>query len=516
MIAIGFLAITTTPTPTLANDFTPTFLPEVTISRTAGDIHVDGDLTDPGWKGAARIDKFHENEPGDQIEPPVKTVARLAYDDSRLYVAVVCYDNPADIRASLCDRDWIFEDDNVGFFLDTYGTAQWAYTLNVNPYGIQGDALWSRGHGEDDRFDLIFESSGKITDSGYQVEIAIPFSSLRFPNKPVQEWRMEIWRHHQREFHHQISWAAYDRDEDCWPCQWGFLMGIRDVKPGKGIEFIPSVLAYQAGSLLGEGVPDDPYDFVNDDPEAEVSLNARYAITSDITVEATVNPDFSQVEADAAQVDVNETFALSYSERRPFFQEGLDLFQSWSELVYTRSINDPSFAAKSTARIGEWSFAYLGARDEHSPIILPFEELSAVVSGGKSFSNIFRVRRSFGSDSHLGILATDRRYDDGGSGSVVSFDTQLRLSKCFRLQALAVGSYTQEPDDTAGTSGLNDWLFDGEHTAGFDGEDFGGYSWVANLEERARHLDFDISYWYRSPTYRSDNGFEPQQQLAAH
>ncbi|UCE23650.1 MAG: hypothetical protein JSU74_10160 [Candidatus Zixiibacteriota bacterium] len=387
------------------------------------------------------------------------------------------------------------------------------YELNLNPYGIQGDLLWSRNYGEDSGYDLIWESGGKITDSGYQVEMAIPFSSLRFPNKPEQVWKMDFWRNHPRDVRGQYSWAAYDRDESCWPCQWGTVTGIRDVQPGKGIEIMPTFVGYQSGALVDS---DDPFSaFDNEDPDGELSLNGKYAITSDVMAEASFNPDFSQVEADAAQVDVNTNFALSFPERRPYFQEGADLFRTIFNAVYTRSINDPDFTAKVTARKDRTSVAYLVAHDENSPIILPFAESSEILLGGKSTSNILRARRTFGENSHAGLLITDRRFEDGGVGSVLSLDGGIALSQKYRVDWQVIGTYAAEPEDSVLTFDEDDPDFhnstfdDGKYTAGFNGESFWGNAYYFGVTRNTRDWYVDLGYLERSPTYRTANGFQP-------
>jgi hypothetical protein len=493
------------------DDFSPIFNPTLEVSRTSSSIGIDGDLTDPGWQGVNRATNFVEHSPGIEVKPPVETEAFITYDQDNLYVGIVCHDDPSVIRATYCERDQVYSDDNVGFFIETYGDAAWAYTLNVNPFGIQADALWSAGYGEDSGYDLIWESAGKITDSGYQVELAIPFASLRFPNKPIQTWRVEFYRHHQRESHHQISWTARDLDESCWPCQWGTLIGIENVQPGKGIEILPSFVGFQSGALADMS---DPHaEFHNADPDGEVSLSGKYAVTSDIMVEATANPDFSQVEADPAQIDVNTTFALFFAERRPFFQEGSDLFRTFFDAVYTRSINDPLAAAKLTGRMGRTSIAYLFARDENSPIIMPFEESSEYLLADKSVSNFFRARQTFGEASQVGLLLTDRRLDDGGSGTLYSAEGTFKLSRTTEFVWQAVGTHTREPDDTDLTAQISsrnaDTTFDsGEYTTSLDGESFSGHALYGEVERSGKHLYLSASYLERSPTFRADNGFE--------
>ncbi len=501
------------------DNYTPRYDPSLKVPLREGNIKIDGILTDAGWRNAGRAAGFAEHKPGDQTEPPVETEAFITYDAENLYVAFVCHDDPSTIRSSMCDRENISNDDNICLLIDTYGNADWAYEFNVNPYGIQSDQMWTRSGGEDGGFDVIWESAGKVTDSGYQIEMAVPFSSLRFPNTPEQTWKVDFWRNHPRDIRRQYSWAAYDRNDPCWPCQWGTVTGIANVQPGKGIELLPSMIAYQSGSLAGSGTPQEPYDFQNADPDGELSLGTKYSITSSAVAELTYNPDFSQVEADAAQVDVNTTLALFYSERRPFFQEGSDLFRTWTNAVYTRSINDPQVAGKFTFRNDRTSVAYLGARDEHSPIILPFEEGSAFLVGEKSTSNILRVRRAFGKESYAGLLLTDRRMDGGGSGTVLSADGEFCLSRNFRFQWQAFGTHTREPNNAE----LNDQIggyvaakyfdstFDGgKHTSYLDGESYYGHALITNIEERSRNFDFDINYIEYSPTFRLDNGFQAQ------
>ncbi|MFC1573077.1 DUF5916 domain-containing protein [Candidatus Eisenbacteria bacterium] len=515
---LGLILLVVTSSTAAQDEFTPTFHPELVVTRKTGDIRIDGFLDDTGWQGAAVADHFHETEPGDNIRPPVETTVLVTYDQDHLYLSAICYDNPSEIRATLSPRDRM-GGDNIGFFIDTYGDATWAYTINVNPFGVQADALWSDGFGEDSMFDLIFESAGRITDSGYQVELAIPFSSLRFPNTEVQTWRIQFWRHHYRDTHYSITWAANDRNESNWVRNWGTLSGIKNVSPGRGIEVIPAWTGSMDGALKAD--PDgnlefhDSYDdlkFKDHDPPGKLSVSGKYAVSSNIIVDATANPDFSNVESDAFQIDVNSATALSYPEKRPFFQEGSDLYRTRLNLVYTRSINEPDFAAKLTARLGKTSISLLSAHDQHSPFIIPFEETSSgLIIGGKSFSNILRVRRTLGSGSQVGVLATNRYWEGGGSGTNFSADATIRFSRRVTLRAQAVGSYTVEPDDGELTAGLEGYKFDNDkHTAVFDGESFGGYAASGNLSYNSRNFYVSGTYSETGPSFRADNGWMPR------
>jgi hypothetical protein len=486
--------------------FAAQFKPEMTIRRAPGPIELDGELDDPGWAGAARVSGFSEITPGDQTAPAVETQVMVTFDDRNLYVAFICYDDPGDIRASFTERDRIFQDDWVMLLIDTYGEATLAYELASNPLGIPGDLLLSSTRGEDISFSMIFETRGKITDFGYVVEFEVPFRSLRFPNRDEHVWRVNFLRNRPREVRYQYAWSTIDRDNDCWPCQWGTLRGIGQIDAGRGLELLPYAIGYQTGVLDENGV------FQNSDPDGDIGLGIKYDFTSEISAGVTINPDFSQVESDEAQIDINTTFALFYPEQRPFFQRGRDIFNTDFNIVYTRSINDPSVAGKLIMRKGRNSLAFLSAVDEHSIIILPFEEESRYVANGRSLSNILRYRRDLGEGSHVGMVATDRRYDGGGSGTVASIDGQIRFTESNSIEFQAVATHTGEIDDPSLTdSTFNEETFDDDkYTKALDGETFSGHAFLVELERNAADYWLELGYQERSPTFRADNGFEPQ------
>ncbi len=239
-----------------ANGFAPNIMPSLQVTRLQGTIAIDGDLSDTGWQNAAVAGNFAEFQPGDANQPAVQSKALITYDDNHLYVALIAYDDPQQIRVSMRERDNIFRDDFIGLMLDTYGDQGWGYEIFVNPLGLQGDLRMLASGEEDESFDIVFESKGKVTDSGYQVELSIPFSSLRFPNKPEQTWRANFWRDRQREVHYKYTWGALDRDNPCFICQWGSLTGIRGIKPSSNIEILPTVVGYKSGYLVNDDYPD--------------------------------------------------------------------------------------------------------------------------------------------------------------------------------------------------------------------------------------------------------------------
>ncbi len=502
-----------------AGDFTsePVFNPHLDITKTNSKIDIDGNLNDPGWKNAKVIRNFVERSPGENTPPKVNTEAMITYDDGNLYVAFKCYDNPSDIRATMCQRDQFTSDDAVIVLLDTYGNADWAYHLYVNPYGIQKDRLWSTIQGSDLGFDMIWYSDAKITSDGYQVEMAIPFSSLRFPSSEIQNWKMDFWRNHPRESYHQYSWTANNLDESCWPCQWGTVDGIKNVYPGRGIELISSAIGNQIGE---RDYDDDGNRFNNSDPDGEMSIGGKYTLSSDITIEATYNPDYSQIEADARQIDVNSTFALFYPERRPFFQEGGDIFRTLFNSIYSRMINDPELAVKVTGRPGKFRFGFLSAIDETSYYIVPFDERSAEVNAGKSYINIFRGSQSIGRNSRIGFSINDRRFKDNGSNTILSFDADISISSKLRYDIQGIFAHTQEQTDTDSSLTLaligdNPWVsktdsFDvNSKSVAFDGESYSGNAVINTLRYSTRNLYSHVQYVHLDPNYRTQTGFDP-------
>lgn len=490
-----------------AGEFAPVFYPSMDTGPAAGEIRVDGDLGDPGWRSAGRSDRFVERFPGENTEPPVRTEAMLTYDQDNIYVAFVCHDDPDAVRATMCQRDLFEGDDTVGILIDTFGEATWAYEFFVNPYGVQKDLMWTNIQGDDRGFDLVWDSAARITPDGYVVEMAIPLAGIRFPDRDVQQWRVDFRREHPRESYRQYSWVAYDSAEQCLPCQWGTVSGVAGIRPGKGLEIMPAYIGFQTGRINDDTDADSG--FRDGDFKGEPSVGAKFSPTSDITVEATANPDFSQIEADADQIDVNTTIVQRFAERRPFFQEGNDLFRTMFNSFYTRMVNDPELATKATARWDRTSLAYMLARDEHSPYVVPTAErsYSPDESIGRSTVNVLRGLHSLGNNSQLGFMATDRRYDHGGSGTILSADANIRLAPSYSWVGQFVHSRTDEPEGIDINPG--ETFGDDGHTVDLDGEKYDGNAFITELRRRSRTWNFTIDYNELTPEYRTQTGYDP-------
>jgi len=472
--------------------------PTIKAERFQHSIIIDGNLDESAWENAIGTEYFVEIDPGENIKPSEETLVKVGYDEENLYVAFWASANPDDIRASLQKRDQPWGDDFVAIFLDTYGTSTNGTMIGSNPYGIQLDAL-NDGNNDDASYDLVYESKGIITENGFQVEMAIPFSSLSFPDQEIQEWRVGFYRSLPREKRAQIVWGGFDRNDPCFLCQLGTLSGIKGIKQKGSFEFLPTLVGSQSSEI------DESNVMQSGDFDADVSLGVKYSFSSDRIAEFSLNPDFSQVEADEQQVDINTTFALYFREKRPFFNAGNDLIDTWIDAIYTRSINDPIAAGRIINRSGNRSWYVLSAIDENSPYTVPGAEQSFSALGGKSYSNIFRMKQSLDNGGFVGVLVTDRRMDDSnGAGSVVGLDTRYRFNKTYQIELQTIFSKTQEPDNYL----LSDTTTFGEnYTFTFDGESYTGNAVELEFRRDTEHWNLEAGYDHSSPTFRAENGF---------
>ncbi|HSM06144.1 MAG TPA: DUF5916 domain-containing protein [Longimicrobiales bacterium] len=385
----------------------------------ASSVDIDGVLDEDVWTVAARIDGFTQYDPVEGAVPQHQTEVLLFYDADAIYFGIRAMDSePHRVLARLGERDRsVFGDDWVRIMLDTFNDARQAYVFYVNPLGIQTDGLWIEGLQSrmgsisiDFNPDFIWESRGRVTDEGWVAEIRIPYVSLRFREQEEQVWGFNALREVRRTGYKQ-AWAPLTQDNPSTLVQSGRLTGIRDIEPGRLVEVNPVVTGSKVGSLDEDGV------FGRDGFEDEYGLNLRYGLTRNLTVDATVNPDFSQVEADATRLTTNERFAVFYREARPFFLEGSEIFQMPRNLVYTRRIVDPSVGGKLTGKVGPFQIGYLGALDESPSRLDPLDD--------DALFNIVRARADIGSGSTLGLVYTDRTVSADHYNRVLGTDLRL-------------------------------------------------------------------------------------------
>lgn len=472
----------------------------VDVKKISGQMVLDGALDEAQWKKAQAIENFLEFKPGDNVSPPKKTKAMVLYDEENLYVGFIAEDDPSEIRATIQKRDMAWQDDWVAIILDTYGDANSSVMIASNPLGMQIDGLNKADGNDDPSYDIIYKSYGIITDEGYQVEMAIPFSSLSFPKQDIQNWKVTFFRNMPRDVRHQINWGGLDRNDPCWICQMGTMTGIKNISQKGKIEFLPSIVGSRSTNL------DENERYLPNQDNSELSIGLKYSLSSDLALELSLNPDFSQIESDVEQININSTFAINFPEKRPFFNEGSDLTNMWINTIYTRSINNPSIVGRVINRGQDSNWSFISAQDESTPFIVPSEEKSTSALGGKSISNIFRYKRPLNLGSHVGLALTDRRMLDGqGSGSTLSLDSRYRFNDTYQIEFQTVFSHTLEPNNSDLLS--SDIVFGEGYTKTFDGESFTGDAMELELSRRTEHWNLELGYDHRSPTFRADNGF---------
>jgi hypothetical protein len=335
-------------------------------------IDIDGRLDDAAWQQAALLTSFTQYKPVEGAEASQRTEVQVLVDKDAIYFAIKAFDSdPSGIRATLSERDsYTFSDDYVRLILDTFDDGRKAYVFTVNPLGVQHDGIWNESGGSSGRMhgnfgspidnnpDFLWDSDGAITEWGYQIEIRVPFKSLRFPEAEEQSWGLHVLRKIQRSGF-ESSWAPITANVSNKLTQAGKLNGLRNLDMGLFMELNPVL----TGKRIGEFDSADGL-FRREDPSGDFGLNATYGVTSNLTLDAPFNPDFSQIEADAGQIAVNERFALFFPEKRPFFLEGTEIFGMAKQLIYTRSVANPIAGAKLTGKLGSVNVGYLGAIDQ--------------------------------------------------------------------------------------------------------------------------------------------------------
>lgn len=485
------------PAPAAAE---PSIPPPLSVPKRTGEITLDGALDDPAWQNAAVIDQFFETFPADNTEPPVKTVTYLTYDERFFYIGVHALDpHPEAIRAPYVERDSVIgTDDNIAVFLDTRNDRRSAIELRVNPRGNQGDAIYDDGSGNEDFSpDVFYDTAAKLTDDGWSAEYRIPFSSLRYPKQADVKFGILVWRNYPRDQRYQIHSSPIPRGGNCWVCRSRELAGLTDLPAGGHYVAAP----YATGRRLEEPEGDlgSPLSQTTDD--YDVGADFKWTPSASNALDATINPDFSQVESDAGQIGTNSPFALFFSEKRPFFLEGLDLFSTPIQAVHTRTISDPRWGVRDTGKLGSTTFTALLAEDEGGGfVVIPGQTGSRRALqdfGSRVF--IGRLRRDFGS-SFAGLLVTARQNDGkdgGGYNRVVGPDFQWRWSQTDQVIGQLLVSQTETPERTDLFSGWNgskltdqagmvEWL----HT----GRD---WTWRATVRDYG-------------PEFRADEGFVTQ------
>jgi hypothetical protein len=470
--------------------------PPLTITRAAGPIIVDGDLSDAGWQGVAPVSTWFETRVGDNVEPQVRNVGYLAYDDRYLYAAFQFDDpDPKKIRAPIADHDQLSGNtDYGGVIVDSSNDGKTAILFLANANGLMYDAVSNDATGEDSSPDYYWESQGKITATGWTLEMRIPFSSLRYSKEAAPTWGIMLYRNYPRDRHYQFFTARLPRDVSCFICNSSKLTGLNQLPHGSHLVVAP----YTSGQRFDEPESGLGTPLTSNVVETEVGGDLKWSPLANTAIDATLNPDFSQIESDVAQIAANERFALFYPEKRPFFLEGIDLFSTPIQAVYTRSVTDPTGGLRVTAHAGNNAFTALGVQDHGGGlVILPGPQGSdAALQDFTSNVGIFRLRHDIG-QSFLSVLGNGRVIEGGGYNAVFGPDFQWRPNPRDNITGQALWSSSETPNRP-------------DLAAEWDGRTLDDHSYLLRGSHNTATVDLFAQGQDLGPDFRADQGFIPQ------
>lgn len=475
------------PLAAVAQDTAAPAAPPAQIPLIDGAIAIDGTIDEGAWQQAALIEVDKEINPGDNTPAPVRTTLRMGYTREALYLAFDAQDpHPSKIRAHLTDRDGAFNDDFVGVMLDTFDDQRRAYEIFVNPLGVQMDLVREEATGnEDSSWDGLWTSAGRITPQGYQVEIRIPFSTLRFRDTAgLRQWGVIAYRNYPRNVRYQLASAVVPRGGNCLMCNAEKVVGMAGVEQGRNLEVVPTLTVTDVqlrdardGEWHGDGL------------QVEPGVDVSWAPNPNLTLNATLNPDFSQVESDQAQLDLSSNFALYFPEKRPFFMEGADYFNTQFDVLYTRQVADPDYGLRVAGRTGSGAYGAFVARDAVTQLLLPgplgssFEVLEQPADVG-----VVRYRHDVDEETSVGMIATSRHGDDYAN-DVAGVDARWHSDE-HTLSGQFLRSSSRYPDALA-----------------VDDHDPSGNAWRAAYEFSGRAWSFDTWHEDVDPGFRADLGF---------
>jgi hypothetical protein len=449
----------------------------VKIPRVSQPPRIEDFLEEVSREGETKLDDFRQRDPADGVPASKSTTAYLSYDAKNLYVVFVCQDEPGEIRARMSKRDNIEDDDQVRIYLDTFLDHQHAYIFGTNPLGVQLDGTVIEGHDADFKFDTLWYSKGRLTEKGYVVWIAIPFSSLRFKNASPQSWGVALSRLINRK-DETSYWPYVSRQTDGLLQQMGTVNGMENVSTGHNIQIIPYATLTQAT------LPDATYTQLEPHAQGRVGFDSKVVLHHSLTLDATVNPDFSQVESDDPQVTINQRYEVLFPEKRPFFNENANYFQTPINLFFSRRIQNPEFGARLTGQFGQWTLGAL-ATDDRAPGELA--QPGDPGHGGRAAIGVFRLQRKIGDNLWFGGLMTTDTFG-ATSDRVFAFDTFARLNRNWSFSGQVARSFSHAPTD-----------------GNLDG---GAYS--AELMNNGEHFSYLSKFSQLGADFRTALGFVPR------
>ena len=453
---------------------------------------VDGRLDDAVWTGAARITEFVQLSPLDGAPGTEATDVYVAYDSANIYLGFRArYTDPGMLRANRTDRDRAPGDDAFSVYFDPFLDQQRAYVFTVNAYGVQSDGILSaRGGGGgggreprgffgpprgDRSWDALFTTAGQVAADGFTAEMAIPFKSLRYPRRTggaPHQWGFQVARRI-RGKNETVVWAPVSRAVAGFLPQMGVLDGMTGLSTSRNLEILPTFTALRFGTL------DESGRFGDGDVQPEGGVNFKYGVTSNLTADVTFNPDFSQIESDRPQIEVNQRFELFFPELRPFFLEGAEIFQFRGpvNLVHTRTVIDPRYGAKLTGKAGDTTIGVMYANDEAAGD-------ADDAAGRSAHTFVGRMRYDLYAESYVGAIFTGREFADSFN-RVAGIDSNFRLGTTHAFGVRAVGARDR----------------------GLDGAETSGYLLDASFRKTGRNLSYLLAHYALSPGFTTDVGF---------
>lgn len=476
-----------------------TGLPRLSIPRAGGEIRLDGKLSETAWEEATAVRRFYETEPRENAPPPVETTARIFHDGEHLYVSIDARDpHPGRIRASYSRRDRIPEtDDTVTIYLDASGARRSAVLFRVNPRGAQADGLWNDPFFSEDLSPGFFwQAAAAVTESGWTAELRIPFSSLRYEESEPGSWGLLVRRIYPRDFRYALHSSPIPRGSNCLLCHMRPLGGLEDLPETWHLTVAPYARVGareerepQAGG--GTDLEDQPLD-------ADAGFDLQWAPAADHVFDLTVNPDFSQVEPDVAQIRENERFALFFPELRPFFLERADLLETPIRLIHTRTITSPRWGARATGREGDNTYTLLTAEDRGGgSVILPGPTASDLAEQDfESYATVGRLRHDLRS-GFLGLTVSDREIRGGGFNRVLAPEFHWRPSGSDQVTGQLAYAFTETPDRP-------------DLTPQWDGRGLSGGALNLHWQHRTAAVQWSGQYRDVSREFRAYNGFVRQ------
>jgi hypothetical protein len=488
----------------------------ISIPKAAVGMTIDGRADEEAWQQAAVFKDFIQTGPGNNVPPSRQTEVLMMYDEKNLYIAFKCWDDKDRIRATVTKRDEVFGEDNVRMWLDTYNDQRRAYVLGFNPLGIQQDGIYTEGQGADFSVDRVMESKGVIEDWGWSVEVKVPFKSLRYSAGKGKMWGFNAARNIDRFNDEFDQWLPDDRDVSGFLVKHGKITGLDEIKYERTLEIVPSITVSQTG----ERIPANEFAsgrWLNRGLKQDIGVTLKYTLSPNITLDAAINPDFAEIEADAPVVTANQRFPIFFQEKRPFFLEGKEIFDSPLSVFYSRTIIDPDFAAKLTGKIDKTSFGFLAASDKAPGNYTEDERtinrecllqqqidpsvrcrIDEFVDKNALFG-VVRVKRDFGSNNNIGFFGTARVFPQNRN-FLGGFDGTYKPNSAtvVKFQALGTHSrknfYDPETDSVSYRSGNGvGYLINADYTKDTHG-------WFAEIFGRSRDYRADSGFTRRTNT----------------